>query len=261
MKDLLVNVVNSMDSTSVILFLRHMSGMSPHSEGMVEWTSVSPCVSIEWPSEKSEVLRVRCVGDGGEEGRWSVEKMENLGQTILELVGTEIKSCQLLGQFFVECLTCIAATLCLDVDYQTQFSSIQREMKQMKTTRKPSDGASSVLLDVEERMAKPSPAEAFYHSLWLYLTAALSENKTSEVLEQTDTSQLLSVLSVVVECHAHLVTRKQDNSSPSSPPNLLVIQPNLDQMLGGPITLSIALGYLSALLGGARQVCTSISNV
>lgn len=260
MKDLLVNVTNSMDSTSVILFLRHMSGMPPRSEGIVEWTSVSPCVSIEWPLEKSEVLRVKCVGDG-EEGRWSVEKMESQGQTILELVGTEIKSRQLLGQFFVECLTCIAATLCLDVDYQIHLSSVQREMKQMKTTRKPSDGASSVLLDVEKRMAKPSPAEAFYHSLWLYLTAALSENKTSEVLEQTDVSQLLNVLSVVVECHAHLVTRKQDNSSSSSPPNLLVIQPNLDQMLGGPITLSIALGYLSALLGGARQVCTSISNV
>lgn len=261
MKDLLVNVINSMDSTSVILFLRYMSGMPPLSEGIVEWTSVSPCVSIEWPSEKGKVLRVSCVGDGGE-GRWSVEKMESLGQAILELVGTEIKSRQLLGQFFVECLTCIAATLCLGMDYQTHLPSVQREMTQMKTTRKQSDGASSVLLDVEQRMAKPSPTEAFHHSLWLYLTAALSENKTSEVLEQTDTSQLLNVLSVVVECHAHLVARKQDNSSSSSPPpNLLVIQPDLDQMLGGPITLSIALGYLSALLGGARQVCISISNV
>lgn len=253
MKDLLINVINSMDSNSVILFLRHMAGMPPLSEGMVEWTSVSPFVSIEWPSEEGKVLRVRCVSDG--EGRWSVEKMESLGRAIMELVGTEIKSHQLLGKFFVECLTCVTATLCLDVDHRSSLPSIQREMKKMKATRKASDGASSVLLDVEERMATPTPAEAFQHSLWLYLTAALSENKTSEVLEQTDISQLLSILSVVVECHAHLVTRKSDNcSSSSSPPNLLVIQPNLDQILGGPITLSIALGYLSALLGGARQV-------
>ena len=262
---LLFGVLNSMDSPAVILFLRHLAGMPLATRDTIQWVSVSPSVAVEWPSEGS-TLCVRSVC-GGEEGRWSVERMESVGQAVLKLVRTELKSCrQLLGQFFIECLTCVVAILCLDINYQTkQLPSVQKEMERILSaqTTKTSDGASSVLLDIEEKLNEPTQAEAFQRSLALYLTAALSENATSEVLEQADTAQLLSLLSVIVECHACVVMRQNDitTTSPSSPLNF---QPDLDQMLGGPITLSIALGYLSAVLSGAKQVivytCSSCSS-
>ena len=47
--------------------------------------------------------------------------------------------------------------------------------------------------------------------------------------------------------------RQNDITATSSSSSPLNFQPDLDQMLGGPITLSIALGYLSAVLSGAKQ--------
>ena len=97
--------------------------------------------------------------------------------------------------------------------------------------------------------------ESYRRSLALYLMAALSEENTSHVLEQTDTTALLEILAVAVECHAHITSRTNESLSSSSPSvSLLVVGPDLDHMLGGPITLSIALGYLSAILTGANQV-------
>ena len=257
MAGLLVGVLNSLDSATVILFLRHLVGMPPATEAMVKWASIAPGITAQWSSEGNN-LCVRCGGEGGEEeGGWSVEKMESVGKAILELVGTELKSSRLLGQFFIECLTYVVAILCQDVNYQTELPSVQKEMKQLTSMRtaKTSKSASPALLAIERRMREPTQREAFQHSLALYLTAAFSENMTSEVLAQADMVQLLQVLAVVIECHAHLVTRKQYSRTSSSPLNLLVVKPDLSEMLGGPITLSIALGYLSAILGGARQVC------
>ena len=259
MKAVLVCILSSLDSAAALDFLRHLAGMPPAAGSNVDrpvvWLSVSPSVAVQWLPEEDR-FSVRCEDDGGEEGRWSVGRMESVGQAMLELVGTEIKSGGLLGEFFLECLTRVAAILCLDVNYEPQLLSIRKEMKSLtlpETTKK-SKYASSALLAVEQKMSSPTQREAFHRSLVLYLTAALSENLTAAVLEQTDVAQLLEVLSVVVGCHAHFVTSKQGSPSPSSssPLNLLVVQPDLGELLGGPITLSIGLGYLSAILGAAE---------
>ena len=255
MKAVLVCILSSLDSAAALDFLRHLAGMPPAAGSNVDqpvaWLSVSPSVAVQWLPEEGR-FSVRCEGDSGEDGRWSVGRMESVGQAILEFVGTEIKSGGLLGEFFLECLTRVAAILCFDVNYEPQLLSVRKEMKSLALpeTAKKSKDASPALLAVEQKMSSPTLREAFHRSLVLYLTAALSENMTAAVLEQTDVAQLLEVLSVVVGCHAHIVTSKQGSSS--SPLNLLVVQPDLGELLGGPITLSIGLGYLSAILGAAE---------
>ena len=247
---MLVSVINSLDSSSVLEFLRCVSGLLLTQQKRAGWVTVSPEISIECSSEGG-VLCVRSVsGEVGE--MWSVGRMERVGQAILSLVATELKSSQLLGRFFLSCLTSVVAILCLDTSYSPPHPSVQEDMKLLSRSTEASTTSSTVLLDVERKMKGASGPEAYHRSLVLYLTAALSESFTDDVLEQSDTVQLLSVLSVAVKCHAHFVTSKHESSSSV---DLLQIQPDLDRMLGGPITLSIAVGYLSAILGGAKKVC------
>ena len=225
--------------------------MPPSSAGGVKWIAVSPDVSLSYPA-KERGLSVGRVGVG------SVERMEKDGGAIVELLGTILAPSQLIGGFFTECLTCVVTFLCMDIGYQTQSSRIKTEIKSHLSVQvdpklsKSSSAASSVLLDIEKETGERKQAELYHRSLALYLTAALSEERTSTVLQQTDTTELLEILAVAVECHAHTVTRK--NQTLSSSVDLLVVQPDLDSMLGGPISLSIALGYLSAILAGADQV-------
>ena len=251
----MVTVLNSLESVDKVQLFRHLADMPPSRAGGVEWVPVSPEVSLKFETEGRGlcVERVR----GGEGEIWSVERMEEDGRAMVELLGTVLRPSQLTGQFFLECLTCVAAILCQDLGYQSQAPNIRTEIKAMSSMKKSQksskSSASSVLLDIEEKSQELTQAESYRRSLILYLTAALSEEKTSDILEQTDTRQLLQLLAVVVDCHAHIVMRKENEMSSSL--NLLVVQPDLDQMLGGPITLSIALGYFSAILTGANQVC------
>ena len=223
---------------------------------------------MECSSEEEEEGRGRLrvvsgvSGEGGGGRRWGVGRMESEGDAIVELVATVLKSNRLVGKFFTECLTFIAAVLCRDVGYQTGVASVQAEMKtqtplkRLSSTSPLTSSTSSALLDIERGSNRP---EVFHLSLALYLTASLSERWTSEVLEQADVSRLLDTLSVVVECHAHLVTKKKCKSS--SLEDLLTIQSDLDHMLGGPISLSITLGYLSALLSGQVHLITGSRQV
>ena len=248
-------LVNSLESADKIWFLRHLAGMPRvRSDGGVEWIPVSPEVSFECLSEEGGL----CVGrvEGGEREMWSAERMEKEGRAILELVGTLLS--RLTGPLFLECLTCAVAILCQDLGYQTQLSRVRTEMKAHSLLRNPQKkpsklSASSALLDVEKETRELTRAELYRRSLALYLTAALSEEKTSDILEQVERRALLEVLGVALECHAHIVTRKSEKFSSLG---LLVVQPDLEQVLGGPITLSISLGYLSAILTGANQVTT-----
>ena len=249
MESVFLAIFNSLGSVDKIQFLRHLAAMPLSSAGGVKWIAVSPEVSLSYPAEERG-LSVGRVGVG------SVERMEKDGGAIVELLGTTLAPSQLIGGFFTECLTCVVAILCMDIGYQAQSSRIKTEIKSHLSVqvdpKLSNSSASSVLLDIEKETGERKQAELYRRSLALYLTAALSEERTSTVLQQTDTTELLEILAVAVECHSHTVTRK--NKTLSSSVNLLVVQPDLDSMLGGSISLSIALGYLSAILAGADQV-------
>ena len=243
-------LLNSVESSTIIHLLRHLCGMPFSAQSTVEWVKFSSDITIEVSSEEYAIVNLS-------RENWGVERMESTGEAILEFLGTLLKSKKLIGKFFIECFRFVIAVLCNDVGYQTQVSSVQAEIRMQrpeKTTPTSSSSTSSALLDLEHKQCNLSQAEAFHRSMALYLTASLLENNTSEVLEQADTAELLDILSVAIDCHAHHVTRKKCDTSSSSLNSLLLVEPDLDHMLGEPITLSIALGYLSALLGGAMQV-------
>ena len=270
MRGVLLSVLSPLDPSAVTSFLRHLAGFpaTQSTDQLVEWVAMAPSVAVQW-AQGGGGLSLRAVGkeekEEGEEGdveggggqkvvgqRWSVERMESVGQAIMELLVAELKSRGLVGRFFIECLTHVAAIISKDVGFQPETQSVKEEMEAllMRPGAERSDGASSALLTVEQNMTTPTQREAFRRSLALYLTATLSENVSSDILEQANLPHLFEVLSVVVECHAHLTT----SGNGSSPLQLLVAQPDLDRVLGGPISLSIALGYLTAVLGRGKKV-------
>ena len=269
----LLSVLSPLDPAAVTSFLRHLAGFptTQSTDQLVEWVAMAPGIAVQW-SQGGGGLCLRTVGkeeeeeeeeEGGGDGeqkivgavgeRWSVERMESVGQAIVELFVVELKSRGLVGRFFIECLTHVAAVISKDVGFQPETQSVKEEMEALlvRPGAERSDGASSALLTVEQNMTTPTRREAFRRSLALYLTASLSENVSSDILEQANLPRLFEVLSVVMECHAHLTTSGDGSSSPLQ---LLVAQPDLDRVLGGPISLSIALGYLTAVLGGGKKV-------
>ena len=266
MKHILVGVLSSADSKTRIHFLRHLAGMAapPQSEGHPQdWVAVADDVAVRWRQQEGcGGLSLMSVDENEEEldregeGMWCVEKMESIGQGIMVLLKSDLRLNGLAGQFFIECLIFIAAILCQDVGYQPDEPSVRAEIEKslFPQTMKKSSDANPALLLVEQNMNRPTRRDAFYRSLVLYLVASLSENMTSDILDQADLSHLLGIISAIIECHVQLTLVKQHSHTASLDYRLLLAQPDLDCMLGGPITLSVALGYLSAVVGGARKV-------
>ena len=247
----------------MVTFLKQLAGfpVAGREGGGRKWLSLAPRVAIKCGGEKGELI-ARVIEEGIEEeegeerereevvgGIWSVEVMESVGQGILTLLKEELKFTGIVGQFFIECLSRVAAISCQDIGYQPHTPLLgQKDHLQPSSPRKEaSNGASSDLLDIEQNMKTPTQQEAYNRSLALYLTASLSENMNSIILELASITQLLGVLSVILECHTRLHCT-QSSSPPSSPVQLLVMQPDTETLLGGSISLSIALGYLSAIL-------------
>ena len=232
------------------------------------WLSLAPRIAIKCGGENGKLI-VRVIEEEEEEeekdernrevvgGIWSVEVMESVGHGILTLL-KELKSTGIAGQFFIECLSRVAAISCQDIGYQPRTPLLGQEdyLQPYSPRSEASNGASSVLLDIEQNIKTATQQEAYNRSLALYLTASLSENMNSIILEQASITELLKVLSVILECHTRL-SSTQSSSSPSSPAQLLVVQPGTETLLGGYISLSIALGYLSAILTG-RTIEVSI---
>ena len=96
---------------------------------------------------------------------------------------------------------------------------------------------------------------------------------SNEVLQSVQLPLLLEAVSSIVGCHAHFVSPASDRTTTSGIPGggigsgskggiggerLLLVTaaggPNLDELPGSSITLSIVFGVLSAVLGGGREV-------
>ena len=104
-------------------------------------------------------------------------------------------------------------------------------------------GTSSALLDLEGGDTSTD------HLPVLFLVASLCEHMTVEVIEQVDLRQMLEVLLLVVTAYADFVGTDSSRSQ-----GLLVVQPDLDTLPGSVIPLSIAIGLLSSVAGGAQKV-------
>ncbi|CAI8007257.1 Transport and Golgi organization protein 6 homolog [Geodia barretti] len=177
----------------------------------------------------------------------------------LTLVGAVLCSSQLIGPFFMECLTCVVAILCTDLGYQTQVSRIRTEIKSRSSVeehpKSSETSASSVLLDVERRSGEVTREEIVppFPGPLPRGSSVRGEHQPRRGADRHhgtpgDTSSSRGVPL------PHRTKNKRVFVFVISICQLLVVGPDLNHMLGGPITLSIALGYLSAILTGANQL-------
>ena len=112
-----------------------------------------------------------------------------------------------------------------------------------------------LLLACEEPSHGLSHSQSYHNALVLYVTAALCEHMSNDILQGIgELCLLLEAISAIVGCHAHFVS---DDSAGRNRGGLLLVPaacPDLEELPGGSISLSIVFGLLSALLGKEREV-------
>lgn len=228
----------------MVLVLKFLAHIPLEPQVGVEFKSLDPGVTLKY----DEGFSLKWLS--GEE-RMDMERMESIASCILDLLTTDLKASRLTGLLFTECLQQIAVTLCQTTGYDAADTSLQSRLERPPPGLKqnPSDSTNSDLLECERNPEVLSRSEAYGNALVLYLTAALCEHMSNEVIEQVDLPLLIETISVVVKSHAHFASKGQSSDI------LLVIGPNLEKLFGESITLSIVFGLLSAILGGAREVC------
>ena len=179
--------------------------------------------------------------------RQSAEEMERVGCGVVTLLTSELKQDGLVGSFFLLCLRHLSSILAQQTRTpERQESSVSPTER--RETAPTSSSTASTLLVCEARLP-PSLAEAFSNSLVLYITAALCEEHSSTVIEQVCLPDLLTCLASLVASHARYCEGMG---------KVVLRRDSPDEVLGGPITLSVAFGLLSALLSGAVQVCACV---
>lgn len=183
-----------------------------------------------------------------EESTQDVHQMERVGSCVLDLFKSNADVANQLGTFFLQCLEHLAEELCKTTNYKSVKDLNVSQVTVAGREEKKNPKSSSVLLDCEQ----DSHLEAYNNALVLYITAALCEHVTEDVLKSADLHTLLTTISTVVGCHAHFCSNTLTKQHGSS--ILQITGPSLEELLGGPITLNIAFGLLSAILGGAREV-------
>lgn len=256
------------------------------------YVSLHPAFSLVYTSvDKEEVLTVRTLTEEEVMELHSVHEMEKVGNGVIALLSLELKHDNLLGLFFIHCLQHLASVLSIqtrttipDSGLNDSTRSVHRSegtetKSSLGTSVKPTttftneqgnsqtsikdssvgnsmtslsldtQSTSSILLECESKLP-PSRSEAYSNSLVLYITASICESLSSSLLEQTELPDLLSALATVISCHAHFVTRPDKKTDTL----LFDEESSLDDILGGPITLSIAFGLLSTIMGGVIEV-------
>ena len=238
-----------LDTVTVLAFLKFMACMLTEHECEAGFKPMSAGIALQY---RGDSLTWEHLGEEGRLELYNTERMESVANCVVTLVESDLKSDQILGLFFTECLQHIAEVLCKSAGYNasdTPFSS-KIEGAQLSPKHQTHDSSNSTLLELEQVLEVPTHTEAYSHALVLYITAALCERMSNEVFQQSQLQQLIGVMSVIINCHARFISEPCQKSDKL----LVAAEPNLDKLLGGSITLSIVFGLLSAILGGAREV-------
>ena len=169
------------------------------------------------------------------------ERMEEVGSCILDLLRTDLKSYRLLGPLFVKCLQQLVSTL-------THQSSGPPDSENASVVGKVSSSTSSALLELEKNGR--GPMASLSDAMALYTAAAICENMGNELVEQVDRFSLLDAISSIISCHASISSLQADVKV--LPSHTKRVGP--ETLTGGTLTLSIALGLMSALLAGNKLV-------
>ncbi len=163
--------------------------------------------------------------------------MESIGQHIVRLLHLDLNSEEIVGKFFIKCIDYLAVIL----------GESMRSKKNSDSKLKDSGNSSSVLLECERALPKSS-SELISETTTLYVAASLCEHMSECILKQSHFPSLLEACRTIIACHARIVDERE---------RILTSEPlpREERILGGPVTLNIAFGILSAILSEAKEVC------
>eukprot|EP00731_Ephydatia_muelleri_P038312 Em0714g7a len=230
-------LISTVDSDATLKYL--MSFATASEQGTAELKWVSPCWTLSrgsGPGKLLEVSTTLCNEDGLQE----VDKMEGRASHVVSLLKSELKANRLAGKLCLMCLGNMERVLHKAIYKPDRGSDLSGLMG------RESERISSVLLDLEG--GDPTSE----HMTALFLVASLCEHMAMEVMEQADIRQMLEVLLLIVTAYRDFVG--SNSSSSSQVQGLLHILPDLDSLPGSVIPLSITIGLLSSIMGGARKV-------
>ena len=224
------------DTATTLSFFYNLMGIPSSNEpASVVFNKLGPVVIT---CSKNGVLGVhpQRPHDMEEEEIGECGRMEDLASAVVKLLG-DLKSCDLLGPLFLTVMGRLKMVLENESLSANGCDTAREDEQAMKDSP-------SVLLEWEAKrsMRHESTSSSI---MVLYVVAAVCEQMGSELLEQVDTISLLPVLAGVVGCHARCL-------KPSTPQQLLGASPV--ELTGGPVTLSITLGLLSAILAQKSEV-------
>ena len=224
-KDILGLVLASHSNTDVLHFLCSVCGLPQMSfifknldcSISISYSGHPPQLSISRSTELSEL-----------------DVMESLCNLVIDLLQTTLHSRALVGQFFGKCIQFLASVLSKDVKLD---DITQKEL---------SSDSSSVLLECEQALPK-SKTEVLNDAGILYITAALIENLIEVVLQDVNIPTLLESCRTVLECHAKAMSKTKGVQ-------LIPGEPVGVDITGGPVSLSMCCGLVSAMMSTSKTV-------
>ena len=255
-KEVLLKLLQPADRVSLLKVVAHMPLLSGDYESGRSFKGVEPALALGCDEDSGLILER--LTEGERLKVYNVDRMESVANCIMDLLKSDLKSSNITGSVFTECLLHVAVVLCNATGYNASATAVAGRVKEMAEARvglkrpEATGETNSDLLECEWSSSAAGQSEAYGNAVVLYLMAALCEQLSSEVLLQVELHRLMEAMSVVVGCHARFVSEEKSSGL------LLMPMPDLDKLLGGPITLSVVFGLLSAILGGAREVCVCV---
>ena len=252
-------------STDVVAFLQFVSGIKDGLRSELDFKGVHPRFALVCTEETNGKLTLRAQSELQVLQELDTNKMESVGSCVLDLLQHDHKSGSVPGLLFIQCLQQLASQLCKSTGYASpslSTSTHQTHLHQTPVAMADTRPTSSALLECEDLSHGLSHTQTYYNALVLYVAAALCEHMSNEVLQCIELPTLLKVVSTIICCHAHFVSSKRATSGGSQALLLTeVAEPNLDELPGGSITLSIVFGLLSAILGGGKEVKCTLATI
>ena len=176
---------------------------------------------------------------GVQDDALELEAMELNGQYVIKLLQTVLNVEEsILGTFFMRCLNHLADIL--------SAKDLSQGVHHTETD------SSSVLLECEPLLPLSSH-ERISHTSALYVTAALCEHLSAEVISQVHLPSLLSACGQILTHHCKVLQGREGGRREG-----LLLTPCRstyeEEVVGGTVSLSLVFGLLSAVMAGAREV-------
>ncbi len=166
------------------------------------------------------------------------EQVEELGESLIEILleYSKASKTELFRSVFMKCIDHLASLLCKDngtIEESNQFDG--------DCTITSNVNQSNVLLKFENENHSLSSA------IVLYLVAGICERMGDKIITEVDNLTLFNSLSTIIKCHAVSSAKTQQEV-------IITKERENTELVGGHVTLSIALGLMSAFMSANEKV-------